>query len=90
MPGTLEATEAIVSHHPSDGERRWSFEKINIGAPGEYEAIVEITASGICHTDLGCGTDPDGSPGFPVSPYPRVLGHEGIFRIHCQLFLISH
>uniref|UniRef100_A0A8H7K4D2 Enoyl reductase (ER) domain-containing protein n=1 Tax=Bionectria ochroleuca TaxID=29856 RepID=A0A8H7K4D2_BIOOC len=70
-------TEAIVSHPPVDGERQWKLEEIKIGKPAAYEAVVEIVASGICHTDLGCGTAPDGTPGFPVPPYPRVLGHEG-------------
>lgn len=71
-------TQAIVSHAPENGKRKWILEDVQIKEPGEYEAIVEIVASGVCHTDLGCGTDPDGTPGFPVPPYPRVLGHEGM------------
>ncbi|KAI1846879.1 hypothetical protein JX266_007100 [Neoarthrinium moseri] len=77
MASKSSVTQAIVAHPPIDGIRQWRYENVNIGWPADYEAIVEITASGICHTDLGCGTAPDGSPGFPVSPYPRVLGHEG-------------
>lgn len=71
------ATQAIVCHDPVEGKRQWILESISIGEPAEYEAIVEMVASGICHTDLGCGTAPDGTPGFPVPNYPRVLGHEG-------------
>ncbi|KAJ4184475.1 hypothetical protein NW759_017027 [Fusarium solani] len=77
MATDLVTTKAIVSHNPVNGKRQWILEDIAVGPPEENEAIVEIVASGICHTDLGCGTDPDGTPGFPVPPYPRVLGHEG-------------
>ncbi|KAJ4197040.1 hypothetical protein NW767_009284 [Fusarium falciforme] len=77
MKANVQTTQAIVSHAPEDGKRRWILEDVQVGEPGEYEAIVEMVASGVCHTDLGCGTAPDGTPGFPVPPYPRVLGHEG-------------
>ncbi|CAK7220389.1 hypothetical protein SCUCBS95973_004137 [Sporothrix curviconia] len=70
-------TQAIVCHDPVEGKRQWVLEPISIGEPDDFEAVVEIVASGICHTDLGCGTAPDGTPGFPVPKYPRVLGHEG-------------
>ncbi|RTE78500.1 hypothetical protein BHE90_007019 [Fusarium euwallaceae] len=77
MKANVQTTQAIVSHAPEDGKRRWILEDVQVTEPGEYEAIVEMVASGVCHTDLGCGTAPDGTPGFPVPPYPRVLGHEG-------------
>ncbi|KAI8663969.1 PKS-ER domain-containing protein [Fusarium keratoplasticum] len=77
MKANVQTTQAIVSHAPEDGKRRWILEDVQVSEPGEYEAIVEMVASGVCHTDLGCGTAPDGTPGFPVPPYPRVLGHEG-------------
>ncbi|RSL53238.1 hypothetical protein CEP54_010520 [Fusarium duplospermum] len=77
MKANVQTTQAIVSHAPEDGKRRWILENVQVSEPGEYEAIVEMVASGVCHTDLGCGTAPDGTPGFPVPPYPRVLGHEG-------------
>ncbi|KAH7137446.1 hypothetical protein B0J13DRAFT_677451 [Dactylonectria estremocensis] len=77
MTPELHTTKAIVSHEPEDGKRKWILQDVQITQPGECEAIVEMVASGVCHTDLGCGTAPDGTPGFPVPPYPRVLGHEG-------------
>lgn len=77
MAAKLNHSRAIVSHSPVDGKRQWILEKVALGQPRETEALVEMVASGLCHTDLGCGTDPDGTPGFPVPPYPRVLGHEG-------------
>jgi Zn-dependent alcohol dehydrogenase len=84
MAAKLSRAQAIVSHPPVDGERQWILEEVSIGRPGETEAIVEIVASGICHTDLGCGTAPDGTPGFPVPPYPRILGHEGKESFHLE------
>lgn len=75
---SIQSTTAIVARAPQDGKRNWKLEQLQLRAPSENEAIVEMVASGVCHTDLGCGTDPDGTPGFPVPPYPRVLGHEGI------------
>ncbi len=41
-------------------------------APGPGEALVEVEACGLCHTDLGFA---DGSV-KPVKPLPLVLGHE--------------
>ena len=79
----LMTTEAIVCHPPKDGERQWKLESIRLTPPGKEDVIVEMVSSGICHTDLGCGSLPDGSPGFPVPPYPRVLGHEGTIACYC-------
>lgn len=49
----------------------FSFETINLDAIRPNEALVEIHASGICHTDLSAA---DGT--LPAS-VPAVLGHEG-------------
>ncbi|KAF7185135.1 Aryl-alcohol dehydrogenase [Pseudocercospora fuligena] len=71
-------TRAIVSRAPTDdGKRQWNIEEVQVEAPQGNEVLVELVASGICHTDLGCGSFPDGVGPFPVPPYPRVLGHEG-------------
>jgi threonine dehydrogenase-like Zn-dependent dehydrogenase len=47
-------------------------EMIDLGGPKEGEVLVEVKATGICHTDeyTLSGADPEGQ--FPV-----VLGHEG-------------
>jgi hypothetical protein len=71
-----DLARAIVSRHPQDGRRQWKIEDVEVHAPDAGEVLVKIIASGVCHTDLGCGSFPDGV-GFPVPPYPRVLGHEG-------------
>ncbi|MDB5572311.1 MAG: Alcohol dehydrogenase zinc-binding domain protein [Hyphomicrobiales bacterium] len=46
-------------------------EKLTLSGPGAGEVLVRIVATGVCHTDMKCG-----SAGSPV-PRPVVLGHEG-------------
>lgn len=48
-----------------------SVEQVEVGAPAAGELRIELTASGICHTDLSAR---DGQ--FPAQ-FPIVLGHEG-------------
>ena len=49
-----------------------SLETIDLDGPREGEVLVEIKATGICHTDefTLSGGDPEGL-------FPSVLGHEG-------------
>ena len=50
---------------------------LQIPAPGPTEAIVEVIACGLCHTDLGYA---DGS--VPTKKgIPIVLGHEAVGRV---------
>ncbi|KAK8018829.1 hypothetical protein PG991_008019 [Apiospora marii] len=51
-------------------------EDVTLRAIREDEVLVEMVASGLCHTDLHCGDTPD-DKGVPGVYYPRVLGHEG-------------
>jgi aryl-alcohol dehydrogenase len=45
---------------------------LDLAPPGPDEVLVQILASGMCHTDLHAR---DGY--FPTLPYPVVCGHEG-------------
>jgi S-(hydroxymethyl)glutathione dehydrogenase/alcohol dehydrogenase len=49
-----------------------SIEQVNIEGPREGEVLVEIKATGVCHTDAFTlsGADPEGL-------FPAILGHEG-------------
>jgi len=49
-----------------------SIEQVNIEGPREGEVLVEIKATGVCHTDAYTlsGADPEGL-------FPSILGHEG-------------
>lgn len=74
MPA-LSQTKALVSRGPIS-EGKWSIEPVKLRELEDDEVLVEIVASGICHTDLHCGNTPD-DKGVPAVYYPRVLGHEG-------------
>ena len=52
--------------------RPLEIDEIEVAAPRQGEVLIEIKASGLCHTDYHLI---DGS--MSVSPYPIVLGHEG-------------
>ncbi|KAF3761629.1 putative alcohol dehydrogenase [Cryphonectria parasitica EP155] len=68
-------SKALVSRGPFS-QGKWAIEKVQLRELKDDEVVVEIVASGICHTDLHCGDTPD-DEGVPAVYYPRVLGHEG-------------
>ena len=49
-----------------------SIETVDLATPSTGEVLVEIKATGICHTDAYTlsGVDPEGI-------FPAILGHEG-------------
>jgi S-(hydroxymethyl)glutathione dehydrogenase/alcohol dehydrogenase len=47
----------------------FNFEKVDIAAPIGREVLVDVQASGLCHTDLLFAT-------HDIVPFPAVLGHE--------------
>ncbi len=49
----------------------FALSEVSVGPISDDEALVEIHATGICHTDLSCA---DGT--LPASA-PAVFGHEG-------------
>ncbi|MDE8349845.1 MAG: S-(hydroxymethyl)glutathione dehydrogenase/class III alcohol dehydrogenase [Acidocella sp.] len=62
-------TRAAVARAPG---KILSLETVNIAGPKAGEVLVEIKATGICHTDeyTLSGADPEGL-------FPAILGHEG-------------
>ncbi len=62
-------TRAAVAHQ---AERPLSIETVNLEGPRQGEVLVEIKATGVCHTDeyTLSGADPEGL-------FPCILGHEG-------------
>ncbi|KAH0253399.1 NAD(P)-binding protein, partial [Aureobasidium melanogenum] len=56
------------------GNKGWKIEEVTTKEIKEDELLVELVASGICHTDIMCGS---GSGNPDLFYYPRVLGHEG-------------
>jgi len=70
----MTSTQAIVCHD-TYANKGWKLEDIKVREPQEGELLVEMVASGVCHTDVligGLAND-----GNPMAMYPRVLGHEG-------------
>lgn len=58
----------VTSHAlVTSGDARFSLEKVELGDPEDNEVLVEIRASGICHTDLD----------MLNRRFPHVMGHEG-------------
>src|SRR2546425_12752419 len=60
---------AAVAHQP---QKPLSIETVHLDAPHAGEALVELKATGVCHTDAFTlsGKDPEGL-------FPAILGHEG-------------
>ena len=65
-------TRAAVAHKAGEP---LSIETVRLDGPWAGEVLVEIKATGICHTDefTLSGADPEGI-------FPSVLGHEGAGR----------
>lgn len=78
-------SEALVARGPFS-QGKWAIEPVTLRALRDDEVLVEMVASGICHTDLHCGnTDPEKN--VPGVYYPRVLGHEGQSSVTFTAFL---
>jgi S-(hydroxymethyl)glutathione dehydrogenase/alcohol dehydrogenase len=62
-------TRAAIAHQAG---KPLSIETVNLDGPRDGEVLVEIKATGICHTDAFTlsGADPEGL-------FPAILGHEG-------------
>ena len=62
-------TRAAVAHKAGEP---LTIEEVDLEGPREGEVLVEIKATGICHTDAFTlsGADPEGI-------FPAILGHEG-------------
>lgn len=61
--------QAMVCHAPGAPLVR---EELDLAPPGEDEVLIEIMASGLCHTDLS-QLEGKAAP----YPFPVVVGHEG-------------
>lgn len=63
--------KAVVCHGPGDVR----VEDIDDPSPSVGEVKIEVSAVGVCHTDLNFAT------GAVAVPYPIVLGHEAAGRV---------
>lgn len=62
-----ETTALVVK----ESQGPFTLETIKLDALRPDEALVEIHATGICHTDLSCAA------GILPAHFPAVFGHEG-------------
>src|SRR5205807_1564873 len=69
-PGERALMKATVAVTPAKGAP-FELREVELGELRPDEVLVEVAASGICHTDLICRDQ-----WIPV-PLPAVLGHEG-------------
>ncbi|MCA9573377.1 MAG: alcohol dehydrogenase catalytic domain-containing protein, partial [Myxococcales bacterium] len=62
-------TRAAVAHAAG---KPLTIETLDLGGPREGEVLIELRATGVCHTDAYTlsGIDPEGA-------FPCILGHEG-------------
>jgi S-(hydroxymethyl)glutathione dehydrogenase/alcohol dehydrogenase len=68
-PKQIMKTRAAVAHAAS---KPLTIEEVEVGGPRKGEVMIEIKATGVCHTDAFTlsGADPEGI-------FPAILGHEG-------------
>lgn len=67
MPDTFATRAAVLRAFGQPME----IEPVRLRRPGPHEAIVRVTAAGVCHSDVGQ------ADGEWAAPLPLVLGHEG-------------
>ena len=62
------------------GNKGWKMEEITMREIRDDELLVEVVASGVCHTDIMCGSGQE-KDNPALFFYPRVLGHEGMCAV---------
>ncbi len=67
----MKTTAAVLR----TGDGPFEIVELDLDGPGPGEVLVEVTATGFCHTDTGMRAP------FRNTPWPAVLGHEGAGRI---------
>lgn len=71
----MVVSKAVIAREPTHPLTvNWSLEDVDVQPPGDGEVLVEMRASGLCHTDILLTSVPAGVFGLN---YPKVPGHEG-------------
>lgn len=73
---TSSQTSAIITFKPVDNVLQWKLETLEVQPLAENELLLDIVASGLCHTDITASLFPTSFGG-----YPKVVGHEGILDL---------
>lgn len=77
---SVTSSRAIVCHDTLDNGG-WKMEEVGLRQLKEDELLIEMVATGVCHTDALIGGIPGGAA--PIAFYPRILGHEGESSLFC-------
>lgn len=75
----LQETTALVIRKVGSP---FTLETIQLNDLRSDEALVQVQATGVCHTDLSCAT------GVLPAQTPAVFGHEGM-RFNCFPFCVA-
>jgi len=72
---TAMQTRAIVTYPsgPDAQKATWKMEDVIVDAPGPDELLIEIVATGLCHSDITLAQQ------LRAPAPPQVLGHEGTY-----------
>jgi hypothetical protein len=73
-------TRAIVASAPGanhEGGHNWGLQDLTLRPLKDDEVLVQIIATGICHTDLFVTSIPVERGAMTGVTYPKVVGHEG-------------
>jgi Zn-dependent alcohol dehydrogenase len=76
----MVATKAIVTRQSTEeSQLHWELIDVDICAPRNDQVLVEVCATGVCHTDIVMSSLPAGN--LLGVEYPKIMGHEGTFNI---------
>lgn len=77
---SAQSTRAIVASAPGadhQGGKNWKMQDLTLRPLKDDEVLVQIIATGICHTDLLVTSFPVEYGARVGVKYPMVAGHEG-------------
>lgn len=80
-----EENLALVSYGPISSNQ-WKLESVTHRAINDDELLIRMVATGICRADIHFGNfSLEETATNPAAFYPRVMGHEGKFKIPVRL-----
>jgi D-arabinose 1-dehydrogenase-like Zn-dependent alcohol dehydrogenase len=77
MASTTRAIVASVPGADHHGGKNWALQDVTVRPLKDDEVLVQIIATGICHTDLLMTSIPAEYGARVGITYPMVAGHEG-------------
>ena len=75
--GSVRAIVASVPGSDHGGGKNWNLQDLTLRQLKDDEVLVQIVATGICHTDIVVTSIPKERSAMAGIKYPMVAGHEG-------------